>query len=514
MTKQVATTSIARANLTLYGGVYYSDPTNVPDFPFTPLAVGHYQTSIHTFDCWGPRPTAEMAAYSFYRRAPSGYARRIRLRIVGGAPPWYVVIVSGPSGATVNNDYEDPDYLVLTIPNVAIASGTITLTVYSQGSIDPIAVSWAFEGIDRDNTTYFLHLTEGSGGTATGTSANPKRNLGQIIGPDEDDASFVGRQVIVTGEHIISGQSAEYNLNNSRLIMNTNKPQVWTASTVGGGGFAGSASNSDGAEFHFETGSDAMFAGLTWRNPYCNQGVPGFRNCFIHWGSGVAKRGGTQDNTFDLTTTSGSGGSNSCGIFYAATASPNDYCGHAGDTFENAVNVGQMTVYGVSKFYMGFLRLTESNNGVGLYLKGGNELNDSAWYFNSCLHRTGTFATIQAIEPDPPWNRLRHEFMHNTVKAGVGISLIGVDNDSTFSVYSRRNNWKVTNHTVQDVKSGDTFATNYDAIEHSSGTVGITLISSGITPNTANTISGASGVLDDTTALQASPNGIAGAEIL
>lgn len=514
MTKQIVTDSISLTSLILYGGRYYSDPDNVPDLPFTPLAAGHYQPSIHTFDCWGPRPTAEMSAYSFYRRAPTGYTRRIRLRIVGGVPPWYVVINSAPPGTTINNDYEDPDYLVLTIPNVTVASGTISLTVYSQGSIDPLGLSWAFEGIDRDNLTYFLHLTAGAGGTATGTFANPMRNLGQILGPDEDDASHIGRQIIVDGEHIVSGQAAEYNLNGSRLIMNTNKPMVYVAPTVGAGGFVGSTLNDSGAEFHFESGADAMFAGLTWRNPRCNQGSGNFRNCFVHWASSVARRGGSQDCTWDLDTTEGSEGSNSCGIFYATIAAPIDYCGHAGDTFENAVNVGQLTGYTLSKWYFAMNLLTESNNGVGVYLKGGHELNDTAWYFNRCLNSTGVFATIQAIEPNAPWNRLRHEFMHNTVKAGTGIKLIGVDNDSTFSVYSRRNNYKVDNHFLQDVKAGDIFSTNYDVIEYASGTAGISLTSSGITPDTTNTTSATSGILDDTTALQAAPDGLRGAEIL
>ncbi len=470
------------------------------------LDAGHFQPSIHTFDLWYPCPDADTEDYAHNRRAPSTYDRRIHLAVVGGNPPYWVEINSGPPGMTVENDPTSADYLVLTIPAVQVGTWTIDIDIFEQGGTS-INRTWSFAGISLDDTAYFVHLADGSGGSEIGTSSNPFRQLGDIIGPDEDDATYANRQVIVTGTHLISGHSAEYNLNGQRLIMNLNKPQVWVAATVGGATFRGSAANDTGAEFHFEASLGASFSGFNWNNPRGDQGGSTFRNCFIHGLCDVF------DNAFDGTSTAPTSGSNSAVLFTAGSDATHPQI-IIGNTYDDCDHLTLSMAYDTQFAYIGRNVVSNSATSEGFFFKGGANIDDIALHFNRGI--TGNscpFSTVQTIQDGPPWSRLRIEYLGNTWKSSTyGLRAIGASGDD-FEVYSTRNSWKIANHTVGFVNGDYNFS--YDSIEHSgSFTQGAENTGAG-TVNNSNNDHGTTGILDDTTVLQdGGPDGTHGAEFV
>lgn len=478
------------------------------------LAVGFYQASIHTFALWMP-PSTE--SYAFHKLAPAGYARRIRYPVAGGHPPYHFTLNAGPSGASFNNDWDDPDYGTLTIPNVPEQVGTISVTAEQQQGA-PITFSHDFAGRAADDTDYFCHLIEGSGGSAEGTPSNPLRNLGQLIGPDENADQWQGVQVIVEGAHTIGGQEAEYNVNGSRLVMNDNKPAVWVAAELHGAQFngGGDATGTGGAEFHFENGNNVKFQGFQWVNPYCNQGS-GTRNCFIHAASPIFAGGGTQDNDFDMTAPAAPGGSNSCGIFYASSAG-GQYAHHIGDTFRNCQTVAPMQVYAATFVYLGNITTIDVGTDVGLHLKGGAAIED-VFMFLCRSTGTGPLTCIQAIQGGPPWSRQRIELMHcrayssgTAGNQGKPIWLLGGGAGSTYSVYVKRCNLRGLYSHAQSIAAGSVNM-SHSVVQHNGTYTEGWRNDGGPTYNSDSNRTATTGLLD-TSGAQTSPNYTQGAEII
>jgi hypothetical protein len=483
------------------------------------LAAGHYQNSIHTLALWMPPSTQ---AYAYHKRAPAGYPHRLRYPIAGGPHPLYYTLNSGPAGASFNNDYEDPDFGALTIPNVPLQSGTLSFTASPQGGGAPLTISHSYEGRDATDTSLFCFLTDGSGGAQTGSPSAPKRDIGQIIGPDEDDAAWVGRQIIMEGDHTIGGHEAEYNLGGSRLIMNTNKPAVWRAATLHGARFRSGGNTTTGvggAEFHFENGNNVKFQGLQWAEPLCNQIVSPqqTRNCFIHAASPVFAGGGTQDNDFDCTTIQASGSSNSCAIFYAS-AQPAQYCAHIGDQFRNCANVGPLTVYATTFLYLGNLYLPDQGTDVGLFLKGGANLDDIAFVYCRGFG-LGSLTKIQSIEGGPIWSRQRIEILHckwnstgTTANLGRPIWLQGAaPSSSTYSVYVTRSNLRGLYNYAQTITAGS-INMRSSVMQHNGTFTEGWRVDSGPSYVPSNNLTATTGLLD-AQAAQAAPNYTEGAEI-
>lgn len=426
------------------------------------LPSDHYRSSIHTFANWMPASTA---AYAYHKRSRAGVEHRIRYPLAGGAQPLHGVVNSGPSGAEINNDYEDPDFGTLTIPNVPEQTGTLSTTWSSQDGAAPVTIEHTYEGAAATDTTKFIHLTAGDGGGQTGTPSAPFRNLGQIVGPDEDDASWQNRQVIVEGDHALTGQEAEYNLNGTRLIMNTNKPAVWRAVTRNGARWTG------GANWHFETGTNVKFQGFLWVSPYADPGSGNARVCFIHAASAILAGGGTQDNDFNMQSAlAPAGGSNSAGVFYAGgTNTP--YCAHIGDIFRNCNNSPAIQVYNTSFIYFGLIQMPNMDTSEGIHLKAGANIDDVAMVMCSG-YGLGNFSCIQSIQNGPPWSRERIEALHcsfmstgSTGNLGRGFWFLGATG-ATYSIYSKRCNWQVPYHYAQNVPAGS-YTSAYDVIQHS-----------------------------------------------
>lgn len=484
------------------------------------LEDGHFQQSIHDLDLWYPRPDSDTQAWAYHRRAPTVYDRVIPLGIVGGCPPWHVTIESGPPDMTVNNDYYTTgDPLALTIPEVSVGEWTIEIAVEDQcgNSISPNP-QWSFEGIDRDNTTYFVHLADGSGGSENGTSSNPFRDLGDIVGPNSSTSTHAGKQVICSGTHTVSGQSAQYGSNGTRLTLNSNKPQVWVAATVGGCTFQGSATNENGSELA-PTHTNFVASGITWENPLVDEvsgeGDPGLRNVFVHGNSSAYAYGGFFFNTFECTSIpeGEDDGSNPAAIFYSSGGT-GGYTAIIGNSFNDCDDMALVMWFDASHQVILSNTITGGDATEGFFVKGGHDQDDYFFAFNVGTGNGGPFSVIQAINPDAPWSRTGIEFMHNRwVSSGTCLRLIGAS-DSTFEVVSKRNSWKCTNHLFNSSNlAAGSFTLDFDSIEHT-GSIVVDQGAGATISVGENMDAGTSGILDDTTGLQeGGPDGIHGAEI-
>lgn len=495
--------------LTLHEGRYYSDPEKLIESDWQ-LAAGHFQPSIHTLAIGYPRTDAE--AWAYHKRAPSGYDRHIQIVPLGGSPPWYVV-VTDDAGQTVSVD-NDPDsdtYLRLSITDVQITSGTLAFELWDQEG-ESVTYSHAFAGIDRDNTTYFVHLTEGAGGTEAGTSTNPIRSLGTLLGPTTGSTTWQGRQVIVTGTFDLSAARATlpglYGSNGTKLQVNSNKPQVWVASTIGGATFQGSAANVDGANINCSS-TNFTAVGFNWENPYMDEvlgGEPpseGLRNVFVHGSSSAYARGGFFFNDFDASGAQedgADGGSNPAAIFYSSGGT-GGHTAIAGNTFRNFVYMLPVQFFDANDQYIFGNTYRDSSVAEGFYLKGGTSLRRYAFYWNKAITNvTGPFSFIDSINGPSPWLRQEIEFMHNTYKGTNMVHLGGANEDSVYDVHVVRNSFKGANILlIEEVKEGDTVVNAYNLIEHSAGTEGVTLSNAAVVPDSNNNTHGASGIVDDTT---------------
>jgi hypothetical protein len=484
------------------------------------LADGHWQTSIHDLDLWYPRPDASTEVWAYHRRGALGFEKIIPVGVVGN-PPWWITINDGPPGMTVDNDPTSDTYSCLTVPNSELYDGDIDITIHEQGGTT-IDRAWSYETL-ADTTTHFLHVNFAGGGGGDGSAASPYNDLGDILTADDQDTTHIGKQVFCTGTCTLGGQSVEYN--GAYIKLNGNKPMVWVASTIGGATWQGSASNNpavttDASAFDFEGGSDCVFVGFNWRNPrVCLVNGSAFRNIFLDTSSANFAFGGFFFNDFDLDAAQGGDGLNSTAVFFANNPSYDGYIAFYGNTFHDGPFLGPTTIYDTHHMWVCKNVMTAIESANGWFLKGGDNLEDYAFYFNSGVTgNTGAFSKIQAIdfEGAAPYSRRRIEFMHNiwraTGAAGRGIWMDGFT-DFEYAISSKRNNWKVLNHQLDgsDLVTGSAVF-DFDIVEATSGTEGVsddgTTAGFVITRGDNNTTG-----LDDTTAAQTVVSGTHGAEI-
>lgn len=480
------------------------------------LAAGHYQSSVFAApDIWLPRADAFTDASDYHRKIPTGMDRWIPICPVGMAPPWWGTINQGPPGAVFDSDPTSPMYMTVYIPAQSATSGTLSVSVFGQDST-AITRSWSYQIIDRDNTDHFVHLVEGSGGTLAGTSSNPKRLIGQIVGPDEDDDTWVGRQVIVTGTHTLVGQAAEYDGGGIALVMNDNKPQVWVASSIGGATIQGSTDNLAGAWFDWESGRGQCYVGFNFRNPHIN-GSGLIRNCFIHTGAGGMQDGGIFFNDFDMDSTANQNDSNSSCLMLAAGSIAGNFAVF-GNTFHdgNQVDFGFIKLYDGQNVWVGRNTITNCVSPEGFHLKGGDIIDGVAFYFNTGTGNACALAKVESIDlTTAPFRRRNIEFMHNRFASTYKGIWVQASPDVEFGIYSKRNNWVVPYHDMNGshVITGSLYF-DHDIIEHNgtfsegvrdTGTTAGVVITRGDNLETG---------LNDTTAAQTTPNGTHGAEVL
>jgi hypothetical protein len=482
---------------------------------FVGLEEGHWQASIHDLDLWYPRPDASTEVWAYHRRGAVGFERVIPVGVVGN-PPWYIVINDGPPGMTVDNDYDSDTYSCLTVPNSETYDGDIDITVYEQGGAS-INRTWSYETL-ADTTTHFIHVDFGAAGGGTGTAASPYNDLGDILTTDDQDTTHQGKQVFMTGTCTLGGQAVEYG--GAYIKLNGNKPMVWEA--VGTATFEGSAANNpsvttDASAFDFEGGSNCVFAGFNWRNPrVCLVNGTTFRNIFLDASSANFAFGGLFFNDFDLDAAQASDGLNSTAVFFANNPSYDGYVAFYGNTFHDGPFLGPTTIYDTHHMWVCKNVMTAIESAAGWFLKGGDNLEDYAFYFNSGVTgNTGYFSKIQAIDFEgvAPYSRRRIEFMHNIWKSSSGgIWMDGFD-DFEYIISSKRNNWKITTHQLDgsDLVTGSAVF-DFDIVEATSGTEGVsddgTTAGFVITRGDNNTTG-----LDDTTAAQTVVSGTHGAEI-
>ncbi len=487
------------------------------------LAAGHFQYSGRALEIEYPQPDASTQAYAYHRRFPTGYTRVIPVVPAWGYPP-YNFTLSGtpPAGSTINNDPTSAGYGDITVPSGSTGSGTFTVRVQDQSGGD-VTRSWAWERLSLDDTTYFVHLSDVAGGTESGTSTNPKHDVGQILGPLEGTNTWAGRQVIVRGTHVLSGLATAYDDNGSKLLMNANKPQVWVADPVNGATFRGSSDNVNGAHFNFEGGTDVAFVGITWNNPHVNQtpDTTQERNCFIDCSSLYLKFGLIYGNTFNCASTPGDSGSNSAVLFMGNNPSYSGNVTIAMNRFLNCRYLGPFTIYDTHDMAVVRNEYTDSEVGTdGFFWKGGDAIENVWVAFNYGTGNAGGIIKIEGIDfnPPTPYERGPFAIMHNRfVTTGLGIWLQAAA-DFVFLVTSKRNNWKIANHYFANSNLLDSASTglwDYDAIEHNGTyTQGVRTSGAGATVTTTNNSHGTSGILNDTTGAQDAPDGTKGAEIL
>lgn len=489
------------------------------------LAAGHYQPSefFSSLELWSPRMDADRVAdgnsaapaWAYHKRGPTAYAKRLWILPAGGSDPWWVDINDAPPGTTIENDPDSDDYLCMTIPAQSAGTYTINITINDQAGAT-LNKSWSYEVIDRDNTTYFVHLTAGSGGTEAGTAANPKRNLGQILGPNEDDTTWNDRQVLLSGTLNIDGQAADYDGVDIELILNANKPQVWMAVTKGAATFRGSTTNVDGSNFDIHDGIDWVFAGCNFDNPLQDIGAtPPNRNRFI---GGIMKYGGVFDAEFDCTTTSDDTDGNNSACLFMDAVTYDGWVSLAGNRFLNGnTEIPPIEFYSCHHVRIHKCELSNYSGFQGFFAKGGNK--QDKWLFSYVwgTGNSGVFATIQAIDFDtPPYTRTEYEFLRVRWQSSFMGILAKGDTDFTFSISTKHCNFKVPNHYFQGSSAATgTCKSQYDAIEHSGTyTQGWRTDGAGVVFTLANNNHGTSGILNDTTAFQDSPDGTVGAEVL
>lgn len=491
------------------------------------LAAGHYQASVFALELIYPRMQAERTAdgggtvpsWAYHMLLPTGHTRYIRLGVRGGSPPWYFDITSTDLvGCTIENDSDLQSYGTLTIPPQSAATYSITVRARDQAGAS-ISKTWAPVVRAVTDTTYFIHLTDGSGGTEVGTPTNPFRQLGDIIGPNEDDATHQGKQVIVSGTHVIVGHSAEYNASGEALFMNSNKPQVWVAVTPLGATWQGSADNGDGALFSMQGGTDWAWVGFNWENPHHLVGGINHRNGYL----GGSAYGYFADNDVDLASTADSTNGNNSAAIIASNGSGVHHMAIMGNRFhDGTIEHPPLEFYDANDILWGMNELSNYSGTQGVYVKGGDSQDRWFYCFNFGTGNSGTLHTIDMIDFDGPgaFTREDHEFMHNRYQtSGVGLRVKGTsDVGSTFSmsVYSKRDNWKVANHYFSGSNALDTavFDMTYCVIEHSGTYTQGVRDDGGYTPDLTGNDHGTSGLLNDTTAAQDSPDGTTGREVL
>lgn len=494
---------------------------------------GAFQPSSLTFSTLYPRPNAETQTWAYHRRAPTGSDRVIPLGILGGCRPYHVTINDDAGQTiTVNNDYwQTPgEPLALTISSVAVASGTIDITVEDQCGNTPLNPTWSFEGIDKDNTTYFVHVTAGAADGGTGTSTSPLNDLGDLFGPNTGTTTWQGRQAVLCGTLTLSGQSAGYGSNNSKLVVNANKPHVLVACGTGAT-LQGSAGNSEGANLNASAGSDFAIVGFNWINPRVDEvsgaGDPGLRNVFIHGSSSSFAKSLIFDNSFDCTSTADAEdeGSNPAAIFYSQGGAGEDGA-IIGNTFDDCDHMTYVMVFDANRQLIESNTITGSTSTEGFFLKGGLSITNVGIYGNVSTGSGGPLVTVQAINSTGPWIRTGIDVMYNRhVSTSYCLRMIGALGGSPavtpadFNVESRRNSWKCDHHIFQssDEAVGE-FVLEYDSLEHdgtqTSPYPGIDDDGAGVDFLPANNDIGTSGILDDTTGLQeGGPDCTHGAEI-
>lgn len=182
--------------------ILHSSPTKrgaLPSAQSWQLADGHYIAAKMAPVIIGPSAATEAgtdAAWSRYRRCPSGIAYRIPISVLGGAWPFKYEIVSGPSGMTIGEVYGDTDYGILSWSNPTTTGSPHTVSVKITDQDGTIATrEWDLQVIDRENTTYFVFLDASGGSNGNdGSYSSPKQTLLGWYGSDTNDSTHSAKQ--------------------------------------------------------------------------------------------------------------------------------------------------------------------------------------------------------------------------------------------------------------------------------------------------------------------------------
>lgn len=198
------------------------------------LAAGHFIPAKMTPVIIGPSAATEAgtdAAWSRYRRCPSGIEYRIPISVLGGAWPFYYELTTAPSGMTIGAQYGDTDYGILSWSSPTAGTHSIVARVTDQdGTI--VTRSWSLECIDKDNTTYFMFLSGSGNNSNTGTQSSPRLDFEGWYTTSGTDATHAGKQAFYsTGTYYTATMTARTGTYSQQIDMTPagSKPQVHVA---------------------------------------------------------------------------------------------------------------------------------------------------------------------------------------------------------------------------------------------------------------------------------------------
>lgn len=311
------------------------------------LAAGHFIPAKFAPAIVGPSAATEAgtdAAWSRYRRCPSGIAYRVPIAVTGGAWPFLYELTTAPSGMTVGAQYGDTDYGILSWSNPTVGTHSIAARVTDQdGTV--VTRSWSLEVIDRENTTYFVFCdsVNGSDSTGDGSFSDPFATVlgwyGTTPGATTafNSATFNGRQAFYrAGTYATNLITDPDGYPNRVRWYSSYKPVVHV-------GYPGEVASFDCDDYFIDTGtaSDAAICGMSLINGNQAQ-AEGIKHSY--WRTDAASRLLCFENTFGATSGTTAGGTNSACLMLTGGTASNVVVSH--NTYDNPSGSDFLLNYG------------------------------------------------------------------------------------------------------------------------------------------------------------------------
>jgi hypothetical protein len=332
------------------------------------LAAGHYIPAKWAPTIIGPSAavTAGTAsAYSRYRRAPSVYEWRVPIAVLGGAFPFKYEVVTGPVGMTIGETYGSTGYGILSWPSPTVGNHSINVRVTDQdGTV--VTRAWTLEVIDRDNTTYFLHVTGAGNNANAGTSASPKRDFEGWYGTTTGFATHTGKQILYgTGTYQTQTMTARSGSWQQQIVMPTAKPQVHI-------GIPGASPVFDfNLAYWHQPQSDFCVSGISLVNGAVTEGGTSFTRCtYFRVDSGTFRHLFFENNFGPAPGRTFSDSSNSGTIFLqTSTTETPTYTVISDNIFNHNSGVGGVQCYASHSVVVERNTFMNHPNRYGVYLK-------------------------------------------------------------------------------------------------------------------------------------------------
>ena len=192
---------------------------SAPSFPLPP---GHFVPARMPMHPVFPRPDNETQPHARHRWAHPDFRYEIPIGIQGGAWPFKYEIIRAPSGASIGQNYWNPDYGVLKWTPVTGDSGIKHFTVrVTDQELNTIDLTWTTT-VDPNQ---FIFINANAATSGSGTISSPLKTIKDWYKDDINDATYHNKIIVFRGGNYIADGGEAIN-NNIRLEATTKTPTL------------------------------------------------------------------------------------------------------------------------------------------------------------------------------------------------------------------------------------------------------------------------------------------------